>query len=57
MRILLIEDDKSLCESISFQLSKEGFGVDVSRDGEEGLFLACQGCWTGCCPGWTAWRF
>lgn len=43
MRILLIEDDKSLCESISFQLSQEGFGVDVSRDGEEGLFLACQG--------------
>ena len=43
MRILLIEDEESLCESISFQLSKEGFGVDVSRDGEEGLFLACQG--------------
>lgn len=43
MRILLIEDDESLCESISFQLTREGFGVDVSRDGEEGLFLARQG--------------
>ncbi len=42
MRILLIEDDGHLCETLSFQLKREGFLVDVSQDGEEGLFLALQ---------------
>ncbi len=42
MRILLIEDDSSLCETISFQLSQEGYTVDISQDGEEGLYLARQ---------------
>lgn len=37
MRILLIEDDESLCETIPFQLRQEGFSVDVGMDGEEGL--------------------
>lgn len=39
MRILLIEDDKRLCEALSFQLQKEGFYVDICHDGEEGLLL------------------
>lgn len=39
MRILMIEDDQSLCESVKFQLEKQGFTVDVCHDGEEGLFL------------------
>ncbi len=43
MRILLIEDDESLCETISFRLRREGFAVDISRDGEEGLLFARQG--------------
>ncbi len=38
MRILLVEDDKSLCTSLSFQLSQEGFTVDITQDGEEGLY-------------------
>ncbi len=42
MRILLIEDDRSLCESLSFQLNQEGYSVDVSQDGEDGLYLAHQ---------------
>lgn len=37
MRILLIEDDKDLCETLRFQLEQEGFSVDISNDGEEGL--------------------
>lgn len=37
MRILLIEDDESLCQTIPFQLRQEGFSVDVSRDGADGL--------------------
>ena len=43
MRILLIEDDESLCETISFRLRREGFEVDVCRDGEEGLLFLRQG--------------
>lgn len=43
MKILLIEDDESLCETISFRLRQEGFSVDVSRDGEEGLLFIRQG--------------
>lgn len=39
MRILLIEDDESLCQTIPFQLRHEGFAVDVSQDGEEGLMF------------------
>lgn len=39
MRILLIEDDESLCLTLSFQLGQEGFDLDVSRDGEEGLLF------------------
>ena len=42
MRILLIEDEETLCQTIPFQLEQEGFMVDVAMDGEEGLFLARQ---------------
>lgn len=42
MRILLIEDDDSLCTTIPFQLRQEGFTVDVSQDGEEGLLFIRQ---------------
>lgn len=37
MRILLVEDDLNLCESISFQLEKEGFSVDSCHDGDDAL--------------------
>lgn len=37
MRILLVEDDEKLNESLAFQLKKEGFLVDACRDGEEAL--------------------
>ena len=40
MRILLIEDDETLCTTIPFQLSQEGFSVDVAMDGEDGLHFA-----------------
>ena len=39
MRILLIEDDESLCLTLSFWLQQEGFSVDVSRDGAESLLF------------------
>lgn len=37
MRILVIEDDESLCESLRCHLMAEGFEVDLCHDGEEGL--------------------
>lgn len=40
MRILLIEDDEILCQTIPFQLRQEGFSVDVSMNGEDGLHFA-----------------
>ena len=42
MKILLIEDDATLCQTIPFQLKQEGFSVDTAMDGEEGLHLARQ---------------
>ena len=38
MRILMIEDDKELCEATKYRLEKEEFQVDVCHDGEEGLY-------------------
>ena len=43
MRILLIEDNETLCENISSQLAHAGYLVDYALDGEEGLFLALDG--------------
>ncbi|MDO4307014.1 MAG: response regulator transcription factor [Eubacteriales bacterium] len=39
MKILLIEDDKELCETLKYRLEKEDFTVDVCHDGEEGLYF------------------
>ena len=38
MKILLIEDDRELAESMKFQLEKEGYEPDICDDGEEGLY-------------------
>ena len=37
MRILLVEDDIKLCDSLSFQLEKEGFTVDICHDGLDAI--------------------
>ncbi len=42
MRILLIEDDQTLRESLAAQLTKAGFGVDTAADGREGLYYALE---------------
>jgi two-component system OmpR family response regulator len=42
MRLLLVEDARPLARSIAEGLSEEGFAVDVSHDGEEGLHLASE---------------
>src|SRR5581483_4457057 len=40
MRILLVEDDTDVAESVSSSLKEEGFAVDCAFDGEQGLFRA-----------------
>lgn len=42
MRILLVEDDEKLNQSLVFQLEKEGFQVDACQDGEEALYYIRQ---------------
>lgn len=42
MKILLIEDDGLLCEILQKMLENEGYAVDTTSDGEEGLYLAEQ---------------
>jgi two-component system response regulator PhoP len=39
VRILLIEDDQRLRDSLTSQLREAGFAVDASADGIEGLYL------------------
>ncbi|MDA8241522.1 MAG: response regulator transcription factor [Nitrospiraceae bacterium] len=40
MRILIVEDEKSLADIIKKGLEEEGYAVDVAYDGENGLFMA-----------------
>jgi two-component system copper resistance phosphate regulon response regulator CusR len=40
MRILIIEDEKKTAAYLQKGLAEQGFTVDVSNDGEEGLLLA-----------------
>jgi two-component system response regulator PhoP len=39
MRILLVEDEAPLRETLAARLKREGYAVDAAADGEEGLFL------------------
>lgn len=40
MRILIVEDEKSLADIIKKGLEEEGYAVDVAYNGEEGLFMS-----------------
>ena len=40
MRILVVEDETTMAESLRVGLEAEGFAVDVAGDGEEGLWYA-----------------
>jgi DNA-binding response OmpR family regulator len=40
MRILIVEDEKSLADIIMKGIEEEGYAVDVAYNGEEGLFMA-----------------
>jgi len=40
MRVLVVEDETPMAQSLKRGLEAEGFAVDVAADGEEGLWLA-----------------
>lgn len=40
MRVLVVEDEVAMAESLKTCLEREGFAVDVAADGVEGLWLA-----------------
>lgn len=42
MRLLVIEDNKDLCDSICFHLKNEGYTTDTCYTGETALFYALQ---------------
>tara|TARA_R110002049_G_scaffold23726_39_gene84259 strand:+ start:865 stop:1551 length:687 start_codon:yes stop_codon:yes gene_type:complete len=42
MRLLLIEDDATLRESLAGRLKEEGFAVEQAADGREGLYFASE---------------
>ena len=42
MRLLVIEDDATLRESIAAKLAESGFAVEQAADGKEGLYFALE---------------
>jgi two-component system, OmpR family, response regulator PhoP len=42
MRVLVVEDEVTLRDSLKERLASSGFTVDVASDGEEGLFAALE---------------
>ncbi len=42
MRVLLIEDEAALRETLAARLKREGYAVDVAADGEEGLYFGME---------------
>jgi two-component system response regulator PhoP len=42
MRILVIEDDNTLRETLAAQLTESGFAVEQAADGKEGLYFALE---------------
>ncbi len=56
MRILMIEDDKELCENISLMLKASGYETDTCYTGSDGLFHKTLPMmplfWIECCQKW-----
>ena len=42
MKILVVEDEKSLREQLRRQLQEKGYSVEIAADGEEGLYIATE---------------
>ena len=42
MRVLVVEDEAALRETLKTRLTEAGFTIDVAQDGEEGLFAGLE---------------
>ena len=42
-QILVVDDEPSICEALAMGLTSQKFMVDVARNGEVGVQLACTG--------------
>ena len=42
-RILIVEDEETLCEALRFNLEAEGYAVDVAHTAEEAMRLDLDG--------------
>ena len=49
VRILIIEDDKNLCQIMRAGLQDAGIDSDFCHDGETGLELLLHNCYDACC--------
>lgn len=46
MRVLLVEDERRLADSLGAGMTAEGYAVDIAYDGREGLWLATENSYT-----------
>jgi two-component system response regulator PhoP len=42
MRVLVVEDEQALRDTLKARLGEAGFTVDIARDGNEGLFTGLE---------------
>ena len=60
-RILVVDDEPGIRQSLSGVLEDEGYAVEAVESGEA-AWRRCRAavsnwcCWTSGCPAWTAWR-
>lgn len=45
-RILVVEDEEALCALLEYNLRKEGFSVQICKDGEEALIAVTDPAFT-----------
>ena len=54
MKILIVEDERSLGKLLKESLEREGFVAELAVDGEEGLYMALNGPFDVIVPGHSA---
>ena len=62
MRLLVVEDEKKLCDMVAKSLHQSGYEVDVCNDGEEALDMIYAEMYDLIVLiliflGWMGWRF
>ena len=57
MRLLVVEDEKKLCDMIAKSLHQAGYEVDTCNDGEEALDMIYAEMLILTFRGWMGWIF